>query len=134
MDLIDGKMHDPTQSETTGVTLKAFPVTMYKVTKEWIKNLFDEMKRTMMAQAIVHDCPKEFLAGLNALELDFSEDTRIKLRAFPMESPARKPVIPARPATPPKPESAANPAGEEQKKEEPKAPEGDMKGAGAATQ
>lgn len=54
-----------------------FPVVMYKVSKEWIDNLFNEIKRTVMTRAIECDCSKEFLADLNELELQFSNDANI---------------------------------------------------------
>ncbi len=59
-----------------------FPVTMLKVSKEWVDNLFNEIKRTVMTKAISCDCSKEFLASLNELNLTFSDDAKIHV-SFP---------------------------------------------------
>lgn len=61
------------------VETKTFPITLYKVSKEWINNLYLEMKRTIMSQALETECPKEFLDALNGLELHFSDLAEISL-------------------------------------------------------
>lgn len=58
---------------------KNFPITLYRVSKEWIHNLYLEMRRTMMAKAIEYDAPKEFLSYVNHLELHFSQNAEITL-------------------------------------------------------
>lgn len=111
------------KEEQGGTTTKAFPVTLYKVSREWIKNLFDEMKRNIMAQAINNDCPKHFLAELNGIELDFSDDARIKLITHTLSGEPRKSAPPPTPKAEAKPEPTPEVAPEAAPVEETKSAE-----------
>lgn len=78
---MSGQKKNPQTSQNTAVLgTKTFPITLYRVSKEWIANMYLEMKRTVMAQAIATDCPKEFLEHLNGLELHFNDSAQISLK------------------------------------------------------
>lgn len=58
---------------------KVVPVSFYTVSKDWIEGLFHQVQRHVMNKAIAANCPKEFLAVLNELELDFTEDATVSV-------------------------------------------------------
>lgn len=63
------------QSHNTTV----FPVRMYQVCEGWIYNLFNEIKRTVITQAVNSQCPSSFIASINELRLSIHNDSTVKL-------------------------------------------------------
>lgn len=57
----------------------SFPVVLYKVSRDWINTLFHEFKQTVMSKALENDCSKDFLKNLNELNLDFTDESKIKV-------------------------------------------------------
>lgn len=76
--MTDKKTHEATETNI-------FPIAVFTVSKEWMQNLFAEVKQAIMDKAITHDCPKAFLGELNSLQLDFSNPKKIAL-TFPEQS------------------------------------------------
>ncbi len=67
---------DPNVDESM---VTSFPVVLYKVSQDWINTLFNEFKQTVMSKALENDCSKDFLKNLNELNLDFSDESKIKV-------------------------------------------------------
>ncbi len=54
---------------------KSAPITLYKVSHEWLNNLMAKMKSEVMGKAIEHRCPPEFLDSVNSIELDIGDNS-----------------------------------------------------------
>ena len=68
---------------------KVLPVEVYQVSRDWIHNLFCEVKRQVLSRAILADCSKDFLVGVNDLEISFTDDLEV-LVDFPSPTKEEK--------------------------------------------
>ena len=69
-------MQDQIEESSTTV----FPVHMFKVSREWIDILFNEIKKSVMTKAIAANCDKNFLGLLNEMELVITDDAKVNVK------------------------------------------------------
>ena len=68
-----------TSKPNSDMNTKSAPITLYEVSSDWLGNLLSKVKCEVMAKAIEHGCPPQFLACLNSIELQLSEDAKFSL-------------------------------------------------------